>query len=66
MPYNKLQEVWREYNKLDRKKSTKGFQFMKRAVCDKQFKLAAVRLTGAGASSVAVNKSIERRQKKPS
>ena len=44
---------WKKYNKRDRKKSAKEVRFMKRAIYDQQFKLAAVKLAGAGASSVA-------------
>ena len=41
------------YNKLDTEKSAKGVRFMKMAVYYKQFKLSAVKLACAGASSVA-------------
>jgi Transposase and inactivated derivatives len=44
--------AWKEYN-MDRKKSAKGVQFMKRAVYNKEFKLSSVKLAGAGAVSVA-------------
>jgi len=44
--------IWRVYNKLDKELSAKGVQFMKRAVYDKQFKMAAVKMAGSESPSV--------------
>lgn len=49
---NDKKDLWSWYNKLDTELRAKGGQFMKRAVYDKQFKMASVKMAQLGDKSV--------------